>query len=163
MPARTKRPHGMTFWVKSMHVASGNLLTRIDRDIGHLAVGEITPQDYLGWHAKWSADGQTSMPRALCRMVKQLFGCGSAVLQDDDCSRFLGAARRLQFTRPKLRKASGACRCDVSRRGARSTASGSRSQRARSGLARKGQKWCTHLSLRDGAVDHATYSVAYPH
>jgi hypothetical protein len=57
-------------------------LRTIDRDIGGLAVGAVTPKDYRGWHRQWVANGRVSMAHGLVGMVKQLFGYG------------LGSARR---------------------------------------------------------------------
>jgi hypothetical protein len=81
-----------------------SLLRRIDREIGTLAVSDITPQDYIGWHTRWCANGRTSIAHSLVATAKQLFSYGSDVLYDDDCSRFLGTIRGIHFTPPKPRK-----------------------------------------------------------
>jgi hypothetical protein len=79
-----------------------NSLNRIDREIGNLTIRELKPQDYIDWHARWSAIGKISMANSLAGMVKQVFGHGSTKHHDDDCTRLLGALRAIHLGRRSL-------------------------------------------------------------
>lgn len=80
------------------------VLSRLEREIGNLAIAEIKPDDVKGWHNGWCANGQIAMAHSLVSHARMMLRYGSTTMHDADCARLIGAMCGMYFKTVKPRK-----------------------------------------------------------
>ena len=80
-------------------VRNGRLLTRIEREHGHLQVREVRTRTLLAWHGEWLDGDKVAIAHALVSQLRVMFGFGTVFLEDRECNRLHNALCDLRFER----------------------------------------------------------------
>jgi hypothetical protein len=79
-------------------------LRRLGDEYGDVQITDIKARLILGWHKKWSKDGQhIPMAKAYIALMRSLMTFGTILLEDDQCTRVRGVLSAMRFKTPKPR------------------------------------------------------------
>lgn len=79
------------------------MMGMLEREIGHEAVAGIKGRTLSRWYDDWAAGGKVSTAHTKIKMLRILFGFGTALLEDPDCIRLKGVLREMKFAMSKPR------------------------------------------------------------
>lgn len=81
------------------------MMGMIEEEYGNQAVSEIKGRTVQRWYDGWAADGKVSTAHTKIKMLRILFGFGTALLEDPDCIRLSGVLSKMKFAMAKPRSA----------------------------------------------------------
>lgn len=81
------------------------MMKMIETEYGNEAVAQIKGRTVQRWYDKWSEDGRLATAHTKIKMLRILFGFGSALLEDADCIRLRGVLSGMKFPTSKHRTA----------------------------------------------------------
>jgi hypothetical protein len=80
-----------------------SLCRRIELDHGIEHLDSLKARSFLRWHEDWGATGHVAMAHSLMRMLRNLFGFGFTMLEDDQCERLCAILSKMRFKMPPAR------------------------------------------------------------
>lgn len=79
------------------------LLNLISRTYGEERLASLQLQDFERWHERWADGGKVAIAHSKIGMVRNLFGFGTAILQNDECQRRFGILSKMRVKAPRAR------------------------------------------------------------
>ncbi len=86
-----------------VRVKNGRLLTRIEREHGHIQLREVRTRTLLAWHGEWLDGDKVAIAHALISQLRVMFGFGAVFLEDRECHRLHNTLRTMRFEKPSRR------------------------------------------------------------
>jgi hypothetical protein len=80
-----------------------SLCRRIELDHGIENLADLKARSFLRWHEDWGSTGHVAMAHSLMRMLRNLFGFGFTMLEDDQCERLCAILSKMRFKMPAAR------------------------------------------------------------
>jgi hypothetical protein len=75
----------------------------INKTYGKERLSSLQLQDFERWHERWADGGKVAIAHSKIGMVRNLFGFGTAILQNDECQRLFGMLSKMRVKAPKVR------------------------------------------------------------
>lgn len=81
------------------------MMGMIEDEHGTEAISEINGRKLQRWYDEWSVDGKISTAHTKIKMLRIVFGYGTALLEDPDCIRLSAVLSKMKFAMAKPRSA----------------------------------------------------------
>lgn len=79
------------------------LMSLIEAEHGDRVLADLKARSFLRIHEDWTKEGKIAIGHAKIKMLRILFGFGTTMLEDGDCTRLSAILKQMRFPSPKPR------------------------------------------------------------